>query len=121
VGDLPLMPIDYGWRTSARSLAQSLSLVGGWAGAAGGALAAVPKLTHIDFKFMDRAAQGVAVHAELTGCPALVTFVFLKHSKDESLLEFANSLRVEDVALVHLHDEGFELISHGISLSQELM
>jgi hypothetical protein len=55
----------------------------------------------------------------LTSGPALVSAVFLQHRQNESLLEFAHCLGVQDVALVHLQDECFELISHGILLSFE--
>jgi hypothetical protein len=58
------------------------------------------------------------VHAEFPGCPALIPFILLQYGQDKPLLEFAYCLGIEDVALVHLHDEGFELISHGISLSE---
>jgi hypothetical protein len=60
------------------------------------------------------------MHSELAGGAALIAFVFLQHGENESFLEFANSLRVEDVALVHLHDECFELVSHVVSLSKNV-
>jgi hypothetical protein len=58
------------------------------------------------------------MHPKLTGRAALVAFVLLQYGEDKSLLEFANSLGVEDVAFVHLHDKCFKLISHVISLSK---
>jgi hypothetical protein len=56
------------------------------------------------------------MHAQLARRPALIPFVFLKNSKNKTLLEFANRLGVQNIALVHLRDECFELVSHGISL-----
>lgn len=57
------------------------------------------------------------MHAQFPGGAALVAFVFLEDGEDEAFFKFTNSLGIEDVALVHLHDEGFELILHGLSLS----
>src|ERR1700722_483209 len=54
------------------------------------------------------------MHPQLTGRAALVATVFLQHRKDEPLLEFPNRLGVQNIAFVHLQDECFELISHGI-------
>ena len=59
------------------------------------------------------------MHSQLAGCPALVSIVFLQHGEDKSLFEFAYRLRVQNIAFVHLQDECFELISHGIPLSLE--
>ena len=56
------------------------------------------------------------MHTQLACRPALIPFVFLKNSKNETLFEFANRLGVQNIAFVHLHDECFELVSHGISL-----
>ena len=47
------------------------------------------------------------MHAEFTGSTALVALVFLENGEDEALFEFADGLGVKDIALVHLHDEGF--------------
>jgi hypothetical protein len=57
------------------------------------------------------------MHPQLAGGPALVSIVFLQYGEDESLLEFAYRLGVQNIAFVHLQDECFELISHGIPLS----
>jgi hypothetical protein len=43
--------------------------------------------------------------------------VFLQYGEDEPLFEFAYRLGVQNIAFVHLQDECFELISHGIPLS----
>ncbi len=59
------------------------------------------------------------MHPQLTGGTALVPIVFLQHGEDEPLLEFAHRLGVKNIAFVHLQDECFELISHGILLSFE--
>ena len=59
------------------------------------------------------------MHSQLTCGPALISIVFLQHGKDEPLLEFSDRLRVKNIAFVHLQDECFELISHGILLSFE--
>ena len=56
------------------------------------------------------------MHAKLTSRTALISLIFLKNSKNKALLKFANRLGVQNIAFVHLHDECFELVSHGISL-----
>jgi len=59
------------------------------------------------------------MHSQLTGGPALISIVFLQYGEDEALFEFAYRLGVQNIAFVHLQDECFELISHGIPLSLE--
>jgi hypothetical protein len=59
------------------------------------------------------------MHSQLASGPALISTVFLEHRQDEPLLEFAYRLGIKNIALVHLQDECFELISHGIPLSFE--
>jgi hypothetical protein len=76
-------------------------------------------LSNVNLQFGNGAAQGVAMHPQLTRGPALVSVVFLQHCEDEPLLEFAYRLGVQNIAFVHLQDECFELISHGIPLSFE--
>jgi hypothetical protein len=71
------------------------------------ATGSVAEEANVDFEFGESAAEGVAVHAEFAGGAALVAFVFLENRQDEALFEFADSLGIKDVALVHLHDEGF--------------
>jgi hypothetical protein len=56
---------------------------------------------------------------QLTRGAALIAVVFLQNGEDEPLLEFAHCLRVQNIAFVHLQDECFELISHGLPLSLE--
>jgi hypothetical protein len=77
---------------------------------------AIAEQSDVNLQFVDGAAQRIAVHFELTRGSALVTFVFLQDSEDKSFLEFPDSFGVKDVALVHLHDERFQLIFHGGSL-----
>src|SRR5262249_10095410 len=95
-------------------------LVGKRTGAARRTLAAVAQLADVDFEFGDGSTQGIAVHAQLTCSSALIAVVLLQDGHNKSLLELAHCFRIEDVAFIHLHDEGFELISHGISLSLKL-
>jgi hypothetical protein len=76
-------------------------------------------LTDVNLQLRDGAAQSIAVHTKLARGAALVSFVFLKYRQDKALLEFAHRLRVQNIAFVHLHNQGFQLISHGISLSRK--
>src|SRR5580704_253415 len=99
------------------ALSCCLLLVSYRTGTAGWALAAVTELANVDLQLRNRSAQCVAVHAEFARGTALVPLIFLQHRQNELLLEFAHGFRIKDVAAVHLHDECFELISHGISLS----
>lgn len=89
------------------TLAHKFLLQSSGAGAAGRALRAIPKLPDIDLKFVDGAAQRIAVHAQFAGGAALVALVFLKHGEDESFFEFAHTLRIKDVAPVHLQNQCF--------------
>ncbi len=65
------------------TLAHKFLLQSSGAGAAGRALRAIPKLPDIDLKFVDGAAQRIAVHAQYAGGAALVALVFQKHGEDE--------------------------------------
>ena len=49
----------------------------------------------------------------MAGSAALVAFIFLEDGENKALFEFAHSLGIKDVALVHLQDERFQLIFHG--------
>jgi hypothetical protein len=98
-------------------LANGFFLESNRAGAAWGTLHAVAQLANIDFQLREGAAESVAVHAQLACGAALIALVFLEHSQDKALLKLTNSLGVQNVALVHLHDERFELIFHSLSLS----
>src|ERR1700677_1329648 len=71
-------------------------------------------MPYINLQFRNSTAESVAMHPQLTGSATLVSVVFLQHGENEPLLEFAHCLRVQNVAFVHLQDECFELISHGI-------
>jgi len=79
-------------------------------GATGGTLGAAAHRTNVDLEFLHGSAQGVAVHSQLPGCLALIAAIFLENRHDKTLFEFANRFRVEDVAVVHLKDECFQLI-----------
>lgn len=57
------------------------------------------------------------MHTEVFSCAALIALIFLQNRQNESFLKLANSLGIEDVALIHLHNECFELISHSLPLS----
>ena len=87
------------------------------AGAAGRALDAIAELANVNLELADRAAQGVAVHAQFAGSAALVTLVLLEHGHDEPFLEFTHSFGIENIASVHLQDKCFQLIFHAASLS----
>ena len=84
-----------------------------WPGTAWRALSAIPELSHIDFELRDGATESISVHPEFTSGAALVASVFLEDGQYKALLEFTYRLGIKNVALVHLHYEGFELIFHG--------
>lgn len=98
------------------SLAHNPLLERDRASAPGWSLHTIPQLPHIDLQLINCTAEGIAVHAQLAGGAALVSFVFLENSEDEPLLELPHALRVEDVAPVHLQDECFQLIFHDMRL-----
>ena len=70
----------------------------------------------IEVQLGDGAAESIAVHTELAGRLTLVAFVVLQHRKYEAFLEFADSFGVENAALVHLENQGFQLVFHSASL-----
>jgi len=94
-----------------------LLLVARRASAARWPLAAIPKLANVNFEFRDGPAEGIAVHIQFARGAALIALILLQNSQNKFLFKLANRFRVENIALVHLHDKGFELILHGISLS----
>jgi len=59
------------------------------------------------------------MHTELPRRPALIAFILLQDSENEAFFELAHGFGIKNIAFVHLHDERFELISHGFSLSWE--
>src|SRR5215813_1927496 len=77
----------------------------------------VAQLPHIDFQFGDSPAKRIAVHSQLPCSAALISFVLLQDGQYELLFEFAYGFGIEDVTSIHLQDQGFELIFHGVSLS----
>ena len=94
---------------------------------AGGTLAAdraaeaVFDLRGAHVELSEGAAEGVAVHAQLTGGAALIAFIFLEHGEDKPLLKLTHALGVEDVAFVHLQNKCFQLIFHSRFLSSFLI
>ena len=84
-----------------------------WPGTAWRTLSAFPELSHINFELRDGAAESIPVHPEFARGTALVASVFLEDGQYKALLEFTYRLGIKNVALVHLHNEGFELIFHG--------
>ena len=79
--------------------------------------ASITELPDIDLQLAYRPAQSIPVHAQFARGAALVALIFFEHGRDEAPLEFAHRFRIENIAFVHLMNEGFELIFHGISLS----
>lgn len=82
--------------------------------------AAIPQLAYIQFQLSNRAAQSIAVHAELTCGFALVAAVLLQNIHDEALFELTYGLRVKNAAAIHLRYESFKLVLHEISLSFQM-
>jgi hypothetical protein len=78
--------------------------------ATGRTLGAAAHGTNVDLEFLHGSAQGVAVHSQLPGRLALIAAVFFENRNDETLFEFTNRFRIKDIAVVHLKDEGFQLI-----------
>jgi len=95
------------FRERPSALANSLLLESDGTGTARGATGSVAEEANVNFEFGESTTEGVAMHAEFAGGAALVAFIFLENGEDEALFEFADCLRIKDVALVHLHDEGF--------------
>jgi hypothetical protein len=78
-----------------------------WASAARRPFDAIPQLPDVNLQFRYGAAEGVAVHPQLSGCPALIAFVLLEDRQYELLLEFPYSLGIENIASIHLQDQSF--------------
>ena len=97
----------------AAKLTRGLLFQESWPGTAWRTLSAIPELSHIDFELRDGAAESISVHPEFARSAALVASVFLEDGQYKALLEFTYRLGIKNVALVHLHNEGFELIFHG--------
>src|SRR5579872_3116679 len=68
---------------------------------------AVTQSAQIDLELRERAAQRIAVHAQLASGLALIAIVLFKNGDDESLLEFAHRFGVENAAFLHLQNESF--------------
>jgi len=87
----------------------------------GRAASAVAKQPHIYFQLINRAAQSIAVHPELTRRAALVAFVLLQDGRNKTAFKFAYRFGIKDIAAVHLLYQRFKLIFHGISLSMTVL
>jgi hypothetical protein len=72
----------------------------------------IAEFADINLEFADRAAQCVAMHAKLTSGAALIALVLFEDRSDETLLEFPDRLRIENIAPVHLLYERFQLVFH---------
>ena len=72
-----------------------------------------PEGSDVDLKFNADACQGVAMETQGRRRLADVALVVSKCSRDESLLEFAQGLQVEDAAPVHLYHQRFQALLHG--------
>lgn len=58
-------------------------------------------LCRIQIELRERAAQSVAMHAELFGGPALITLVMRENFEDVAPLELLDGIRVRDPGAVH--------------------
>ena len=56
------------------------------------------------------------MHAQFARGAALIAFVLLKNGQNETLLKFAHTFGIKNVAAIHLQDKCFQLISHDESL-----
>jgi hypothetical protein len=104
-----------------RELPRDLSVVSCRASWPGRAASAVAKQPHIYFQLINRAAQGVAVHPELTRRATLIAFVLLQDCGNKTALKFAYRFGIKDIAAVHLLYQRFKLIFHGSSLSMTVL
>ncbi len=59
----------------------------------------------VEVELGERAAEGVAVHAEFIGGLALIALVVREHFEDVALLELAHGIGVRNAGAVHLCDE----------------
>lgn len=62
----------------------------------------VAEVSNFDVQFLNRAAEGIAMHAQLPRGPALIAFVFFQHYRDKPALKFAHGLGIKNIAAVHL-------------------
>src|SRR6185312_7336222 len=84
-----------------------LFLVGCWTRSAWWTASAIPEVPNVDVQFLNGAAEGIAMHAELPRRPALIALVFFQHYRDKPALEFAHCLGIKNVAAVHLLNQCF--------------
>jgi len=104
-----------------RELSCDLPVVSCRASGPGRTASAVAKQPYIYFQLINRAAQGVAVHPELTRRATLIAFVLLQDRRNKTALKFAYRFGIKDIAAVHLLYQRFKLIFHGISLSMTVL
>ena len=64
--------------------------------------AAVAELADVNLQFINCAAEGIAVHAELPRSAALIAFVFFEHGRNETPFKLADRFGIKDIAAVHL-------------------
>jgi len=102
-------------------LPRDLPVVSCGASGPGRAASAVAKQPHIYFQLINGAAQGVAVHPELTRRAALIAFVLLQDCRNKTAFKFAYRFGIKDIAAVHLLYQRFKLIFHGSSLSMTVL
>src|SRR5260221_5642287 len=74
---------------------------------AGRTLRAFAQRADVNLQFLHGSAERVAVHTQFARCLALVAPVLFEDRDDEPLLEFADRLRVENVAANHLQNDRF--------------
>ena len=75
---------------------------------------ALPNLRGVHTKLCQRAAEGIAVHAEFFGGFALVAAMARQYFKDETLLELAHRICVRQTNGVHSKDKVFQLAFHSL-------
>jgi len=75
------------------------------AGAARRTASALAEFADVDLQFINRAAQGVAVHAELPGGAALVAFILFEDGCNKTALKLTYRFGIENVAAVHVLHE----------------
>src|SRR5208283_1601108 len=84
--------------------------------AARGTARATAQLLDVEPELGDGTAESVAVHSQLTCGLALVPLAILQHGENKFFLELTDGFCIRDAALVHLHDQCFQLIFHSASL-----
>jgi hypothetical protein len=68
---------------------------------------------YIQIQLLKVAAQGVAVHAQLSSSFDLIPIHVSENCSDESLLKFPEGFGVRSAAAVHLQNQSLQLFLHG--------